>query len=261
MNTHKFKLSPEKQRKILKGVSVQLKPDELDGDIELSIPKKLHTKVRRAVRMGKGIRIKLNPEEIEHNGGSVKINRAFRNAGKQIVSGSKKVGKFINSNRKNITKTAVKIVAPIVLKALEKKTGIPFTAAQKPIIDASLHGIDRAPTMNDKKKNPTPVLDVIQQGYNDNGIQTPYIDHAKEFLENANYDGDNEAPIVEGGKIKRKRGRPSKKGGSIIKPIVRQKNNQIIGRKTIIREGGALFVAGNGKGLFPAGGSMVAPRF
>lgn len=254
MNTHKFKLSPEKQRKILKGVSVQLKPDELDGDVELSIPKKLHTKVRRAVRMGKGIRLKLNPDEIEYNGGSVKINRAFRNAGKQIVKTGKQVGKFINSNRKGIVKTAVKIAAPIVLKSVAQYTGIPVDAALKPIIDASIHGIDKAPSMNKKKKNPTPVLDVIQQSYNDNGISTPYIDHAKDFLENANYDGDNEEPIVEGGKIKRNRGRP-KKGGS----IVRQKSNQIIGRKTIIREGGALYPSGSG--LFPAGGSMIAPRF
>jgi hypothetical protein len=35
-------------------------------------------------------------------------------------------------------KTAVKIIAPIALKTIAKKTGIPVDAATKPIVDASV---------------------------------------------------------------------------------------------------------------------------
>ena len=251
---HKFKLSEAQQRKLLRGVSVQLKPDALaDGDTEIALPRTLATKVNRARRMGKGVRLKLSPQDIEMNGGS--IGTSFKKAGRAIKKAGETAGKFLHKNRKNILKTVVKIAAPILLKGVAKYTGIPVDAATKQITDASLHGIDSSPALAKKKgpRNKTPVLDVAQAI----APQTPYLGEVKEMMENMDYDvadaGKN-SNAVAGGKVLRR-------GGALMAAaLMPVGGHRLIGAKTVRqRQGKGLYAAG--QGLFAAGGGMLPARF
>lgn len=247
MNTHKFNLSPAQQKKLLKGVSVQLKPSDLQGELELNVSKPMKTRLNRGVRLGKGLRIKLNKEEIGYNvhsnpnlrqhapkkflteldGGKINIGNAF-----------KKAGRFLNKNRKNILKGVVSVAAPIALKALSQYTGIPFDAATKNIIDVSNKGIDKSVALKIKKPPksvPAPVA--------------PIAVPVAEPVDDDGYDGEDDD--MEGGKLKRRRGRP-RKGGLLIHTTnnINASNNKLIGKKTQMKAG-ALFPAGGA--LYPSG--------
>lgn len=187
MDRHAFKLSPAQQRKLLKGVSIQLKPSDLTGgDTVLHLPKTVSTRVNRAVRQGKGMRLQLSPEQLELNGGSLK------SFGRALNKGAKQAGRFLKANSKNILKTAVKIIAPTALKLIEKSTGIPVTASQSAIIQASVKGIDKSTALpggkKKGKKNATPAIDLAAAMRPD---LASTLDPVREMAEEMDYDYDN----------------------------------------------------------------------
>lgn len=280
MNTHNFKLSPLQQKKLLKGLSVQIKPTDLNGDVELDISKPMKTKVNRAIRMGKGLRLKLNKEQIGHNlfarpnlrvhathqilneldGGKINIGKAFKKFGNQIVKSAKTVGNFLDNNKKGILKTAVQIIAPVALKTIAQKTGIPVDAATKAIVDASVKGIDKSPALKNRNKKSKQNLSNIAN------LPKPINIVDAQPVEPITAEPIDTNTNVEGMGIRR-RGRKPKIGGA----IAIASHAKLLGSKTMIKQGGALYPSGGalypaGGALYPAGGALypsgyVAPRF
>ena len=86
----------QKHKRLLKGATIQLKPEHLQGKlgdlVELALsPKKLKT-LERAKLRGKGCRLCLTDEEIEGAG--------LRDFFKKFAKGAKKVGKFYKEHLK-----------------------------------------------------------------------------------------------------------------------------------------------------------------
>jgi hypothetical protein len=68
MEIHKVHLTNDQKRKLLNGHSIQLKPDHLVGGSEsVVLDKKQATKVHKAKREGKGVRLRFHSDELMHN--------------------------------------------------------------------------------------------------------------------------------------------------------------------------------------------------
>jgi hypothetical protein len=67
MEIHVFHLTDEQKKKLLNGHSVQLKPDHLHGNSKVVLDKKQTTKVHKAKREGKGVRLRFHSDELIHN--------------------------------------------------------------------------------------------------------------------------------------------------------------------------------------------------
>lgn len=94
--SHKLHLDDTQIKKLLKGNPVQLKHNSLtEGNKSISVTKKTNTKIERAKRNGRGLRLRLEPSEIEANGGALnwkKIGRQVGNVTKMITHGAAKTG-------------------------------------------------------------------------------------------------------------------------------------------------------------------------
>jgi len=245
MDRHAFKLSPAQQRKLLKGVSVQLKPSDLTGgDTVLQLPKTVSTRVNKAVRLGKGMRLQLSPEQLELNGGSLK------SFGRALNRGAKKVKRFLKANSKPILSTAVRIIAPVALKMIQDRTGIPVAngATQKAIIDASVKGIEKSPDLPGGKKKggpkqATPAIDLAAAMRPD---LEPTLAPVREMMQDMDYSYDNKNSNAEYDN------NATPVGGSLAAAMLMPPGG-FVGKRTV-RKGGALRPAGGA--LYPAGGAL-----
>lgn len=90
--SHPIQLSELQQKKLLKGHVVQIKKEQLHGEgLHIKVSKKTHTKIERAKRRSTGLRLRLEPHELEMNGGSFKS--IMKKVGKNVLKGLKTVGK------------------------------------------------------------------------------------------------------------------------------------------------------------------------
>ena len=117
MKEVQLNISTHQMKKLLKGVSVTLSPSSLGNGKTYSVEKKIYTKINRAIRNNKGLRLNKNmlniddmtpeegemDEEMEVVGGKIKINlkKLANRQGVQVLEGIKKVVP------KNVAKTAL----------------------------------------------------------------------------------------------------------------------------------------------------------
>lgn len=115
----KMEMSANQVSKVRNGKTVQLKPEQIgSGSKTAFLDSKKHKKMMAAAMKGKGIRLTLEPEEIEasmtHGEGF-----SFKKLVRGIAEGAKKVGRFY---RKNVRP----LVAPVIRRELPKliKSGL-----------------------------------------------------------------------------------------------------------------------------------------
>jgi hypothetical protein len=117
MKEVQLNISTHQMKKLLKGVNVTLSPSSLGNGKTYSVEKKVYTKINRAIRNNKGLRLNKNmlniddmipeegemDEEMEVVGGKIKINlkKLVNKQGVQVLEGIKKVVP------KNVAKTAL----------------------------------------------------------------------------------------------------------------------------------------------------------
>jgi len=126
------------------------KPEETDGFIVLE--KRKHNKLMRSVKAGKGMRIKLTPEELDMSGGVLQIEGGrFNKKGGKLTT--KKMKNFFKSKigdpvKKFFTKTLVKWQSDPKYQAYIKKGAVWFTKAliAGVTMAAEAYGFDPAST-------------------------------------------------------------------------------------------------------------------
>jgi hypothetical protein len=115
MKEVQLNISTHQMKKLLKGVNVTLSPSSLGNGKTYSVEKKVYTKINRAIRNNKGLRINKNmlnmddmspeegvmDEEMEVVGGKINFKKIINRQGVQVLEGIKKVVP------KNVAKTVV----------------------------------------------------------------------------------------------------------------------------------------------------------
>jgi len=87
---HKLALTEAMYKKLRNGHVVQAKPEHLQiGDKCFHVTKKQHTRIERAKRLAKGLRLRLDPQEIEASGGKL----TFKKVGKALMHGLRAVNR------------------------------------------------------------------------------------------------------------------------------------------------------------------------
>lgn len=121
--------------KMKRGMPVQLKPEHLQGmkkNVKVALSEDKMKKMMKAMRLGKGVRVCLDPEESEMmegveftSGGRVKsIEKAFKKVGKDIKKGLKKTGEELKKVPKYYRKNIRQYTQPIAKVLIEE--GIPL---------------------------------------------------------------------------------------------------------------------------------------
>ena len=190
MEKHSISIAMANLKKLLRGVTVQMKNAHLvGGATELYVGHENAKRLFTAKRLGKGMRVALSKEEIRHNleeGGFASIvSKAQRklHLGKekeepcvcvcphcegsgQLAGGStynqrlarrtkktfEPAKKFFEKNGAVLATVANKVILPIVVKAVGEKIGIDLTPGLKPGQEMIQGQIKRM----DKKKSPAP---------------------------------------------------------------------------------------------------------
>lgn len=127
--------------KMKRGMAVQLKPKHLAGvskNVKIAVSDDKLKKMMKAMKLGKGFRIALAPEETEMiegveftQGGRIslkKIGKAFKSVGKDIKKGLKKTGEELKKVPKYYRKNIREYTSPIAKAIIQE--GIPLIGAK-----------------------------------------------------------------------------------------------------------------------------------
>lgn len=91
-----LKLSKPQARKLINGKRVQLKPEALSGgNYSIMVDKKMHNKIKSAMRNNKGVRIELSHAQIAN---ALQSGEGFKSFVKKSVKGLKSIGKKIKED-------------------------------------------------------------------------------------------------------------------------------------------------------------------
>ncbi len=104
MKEIQLNISTHKMKKLLKGVNVTLTPSELGNGKSYNVEKKVFTKINRAIRNNKGLRVNRTMLNLEDNdieegeinedelkGGKINLKKLVNKQGVQVLEGIKKV--------------------------------------------------------------------------------------------------------------------------------------------------------------------------
>lgn len=103
-------------RKLIKGQSVQLKPQNMTKGKVLMVHHETAKRYHKAKKMGKGMRIILTVPEIEASG----IMDWFKSLGNMVTLPFKKLAPVL--------KPVAKALAPVIAPVIASKTGLPVSA-------------------------------------------------------------------------------------------------------------------------------------
>ena len=174
MNTHSLHLTGAQQKKLLKGVPFQLKHSDLNCNgcgINIDFPKRMTTKINKAIRMGSGMRIHLSQEDIAHNvvvnphlkqhlqksvlnkleGGGYNLIKATRRSNNRAKASFQHAGDEIVKNAGPILKAVTHIGIPIVTSIIGKKLGVDLSSVNKTLLPIADRGIDKRFKNNNTK--------------------------------------------------------------------------------------------------------------
>jgi hypothetical protein len=194
MEFHHVHLTDIQKRKLLNGHGIQLKAEHLNGSHKVVLDKKQSTKIKKALREGKGARIHFNSEEliknnVMHGSGFHSLlskakqalysvpNQPRRIAARQVQHASnvvesntgmgvgkterffKNAGKAIvgaakSKTGKAILKGITKVAVPAILAGVSAETGVPVVALSPAITGAINNGIDGMGIHNVYRKAP-----------------------------------------------------------------------------------------------------------
>lgn len=112
-----MKLTQKQARKVLKGGAIQLKPEQLSMDgLPADTPMRIQKQLKRAIRLSKGMRLKLEPEEMIEGSGFLDF---IKSLGNMVLTPFRKLAPVL--------KPVAKAIAPVVAPIIASKTGIPIT--------------------------------------------------------------------------------------------------------------------------------------
>jgi N-acyl-D-aspartate/D-glutamate deacylase len=116
-------LSGERIRKLMKGQTIQIKPEDMDGEVELVVSGGSIKKLQKARRLGKQVRLMLSPEERDMNlqGGS--ITDFLKKIGKTTMATAKKIKKEVIDTP--LYQEKIKPLVREMVKQAVKKAPIP----------------------------------------------------------------------------------------------------------------------------------------
>jgi len=98
----KVTLSEKQLKKLAKGKVVQLAHKHLNGSQALKVGHETYKKLIKAKKSGKGVRIMLEPDELEGSGIFKAFKKSAKRLAKQAAKGGVKMGKTLYKHRKEI---------------------------------------------------------------------------------------------------------------------------------------------------------------
>ena len=123
---HKLDLTRKQAMALMRGATVQLKHEVMGHGIEIHLPSHIMNKVLRATRLGKGMRLQLDPHSIHHN---AVVNADFRRLlPPSVISKGEGLGRFLHNtfglhyrktvdNARNVGAQVAHTVLPAVASA------------------------------------------------------------------------------------------------------------------------------------------------
>lgn len=112
-----MKLTQKQARKVLRGGAIQLKPEQLSMDgLPADTPMRIQKQLQRAMRLSKGMRLKLEPHEMIEGSGFLDF---IKSLGNMVLTPFRKLAPVL--------KPVAKAIAPVVAPIIASKTGIPIT--------------------------------------------------------------------------------------------------------------------------------------